>query len=44
MAEAKGRRDKRGSKEKIGRVRNKEGEGEENGRGKKNSRRMGDLG
>ena len=44
MAEAKRRRDKRGSREKIGRVGNKEGEGEENGRGEKNSRRMGNLG
>ena len=40
MAEAKRRRGKRRSREKIGRV----GKEEENGRDKKNSRGMGNLG
>jgi len=44
MAEAKGRRGQRGSREKTGRVEKGEAKGEENSRSKKSSREMGDLG
>ena len=44
MVEATSKRSQRGSREKIGRAGNKETKGKENGRDKKGSGRIGNLG